>query len=309
MAELPESYFKYPLRRYGMDHDRYDWSLLVRRKPVSWPNNARIALWIVPALEFFPLDMPAKPFRAPGGMQLPYPDLRHFTLREYGNRVGVFRVMDVFDRHGIQRVSVAMNSKVAERTPYLVEQIKRRNWEVIAHGVDMGRLHYGGQAEAEEKALVTESITTLRNLTDQKVRGWFSPARSESANTPDLIAGAGIEYFCDWVNDDMPYAFRTKNGVITAMPHQHWLSDATIWFGYKQSGEDFIDQVQDHFDVLYDEAGKQGGRIFALTIHPWMSGQPHRIEFLERALAKIAHRKGIWQATGAEIFDCWKAQQ
>jgi peptidoglycan/xylan/chitin deacetylase (PgdA/CDA1 family) len=202
-----------------------------------------------------------------------------------------------------------MNSKVAERTPYLVEEVNRRKWEVIAHGVDMGKLHYGGQPEAEEKALVAESVAKLRNITGQKVRGWLSPARCESMNTPDLVAAQGIEYFCDWINDDMPFPFRTKNGTLTAMPHQQWLSDATIWFGYKQSGQDFVDQIQDQFDVLYDEAGRQGGRILAITIHPWMSGQPHRIQFLEQALAPIAKHKGVWQATGAEIYDCWKAQQ
>ncbi|MSO65054.1 MAG: polysaccharide deacetylase [Alphaproteobacteria bacterium] len=292
-----------------MDHNRYDWSLLVRRKPVEWPNGARIALWIVPALEFFPLDMPAKPFRAPGGMVLPYPDLRHFTLREYGNRVGIFRVMDALDASGISRVSVALNSAVAERTPYLVAEIKRRNWEVIAHGVDMGKLHYGGQAEGEEKALVAEAVGKLRALTGQKVRGWLSPAKSQSLNTPDLAAAEGIEYVCDWINDDMPYPFRTKNGTLTAMPHQHWISDSTILFNYKQTGDDFVDQITDQFDVLYDEAGRQGGRIMAITLHPWMTGQPHRIKYLEAALAAIAHRKGIWQATGAEILDCWKAQQ
>ncbi len=306
---LPDSYFEYPKRKYGMDHDRYDWSLLVRRKPVTWPNDARVALWINVALEYFPLDMPGKPFKAPGGTVTTYPDLRHYTLREYGNRVGVFRVMEVFDKLGIRKVTAAINSSVAERNPFLIEEANRLGWEVMGHGVDMGKLHYGGQSVDEERALVKQSLESLRKLSGQKVRGWLSPAKSESYNTPDLIAEAGIEYFCDWVNDDMPFPFKTKSGPIIAMPHQHWLSDSTIMLHYKQSGQDFIDQINDQFEVLYNEAGTQGGRILAITIHPWMSGQPHRIKFLEEALAPIMKHKGVWQATGAEILDAWKKQQ
>ena len=136
---LGDDYLKYAKRRYGMDHDRYRWSILQKRKPVTWPGGARVALWVVPALEFFPLDQPAQPFKAPGGMVTPYPDLRHYTLRDYGNRVGVFRVFDVLDRLGI-KASVAVNSKVAERYPFLIHEIGRREWEIVAHGVDMGRL-------------------------------------------------------------------------------------------------------------------------------------------------------------------------
>ena len=129
-----------------MDHDWYDWTVAQGRKLVEWPGGARVALWVVPALEFFPLNQPAKPFKAPGGMVTPYPDLRHYTLRDYGNRVGIFRVMKVLDELGI-KASVAVNSKVAERYPFLIEEVNRRGWEIIAYGVDMGRLHYGGLDE------------------------------------------------------------------------------------------------------------------------------------------------------------------
>ncbi len=151
IMSLGDEYLKYTKRRYGMDHDRYQWSILQKRKPVTWPGGAKVALWVVPALEFFPLDQSAKPFKAPGGMVTPYPDLRHYTLRDYGNRVGVFRVFEVLDGLGI-KASVAVNSKVAERYPFLIHEIGRRGWEIIAHGVDMGRLHYGGMDEAEEAA-------------------------------------------------------------------------------------------------------------------------------------------------------------
>ncbi len=163
---LPDSYLHYAKRRYGMDHDRYQWSMLPRRKPVLWPGGARVALWVVPALEFFPLNQPAKPFKAPGGMVTPYPDLRHYTLRDYGNRVGVFRVFKVLDGLGI-KASVAMNAKVASRYPRLVDEVNLRGWEIIAGGVDMGRLHYGGMDEAEEAAQIDEALDTLRGASGQ----------------------------------------------------------------------------------------------------------------------------------------------
>jgi peptidoglycan/xylan/chitin deacetylase (PgdA/CDA1 family) len=305
---LPDSYLVYEQRKYGMDHDFYDWSILPRRKPVTWPNDARIALWVTPVLEFFPLNTPVKPFKAQGGMVTPYPDLRHFTLREYGNRVGLFRVLKIMDELGIKG-TVPMNSDVAKRMPFLVEEVVRRNWEIIAHGVNMGKLHYSGLDEAEERAQVQESLSTLREISGQKVRGWLSPARSESYNTPDLVAAEGVDYLCDWINDDMPYPFRTKWGGVTAMPHQHWISDVQILFFYKQSGDEFVQQVKDQFDTLHREAGEQGGRIMAITIHPWMSGQPHRIKYLEKALEYVMGQSGVWTATGSEILDSWKGQQ
>jgi peptidoglycan/xylan/chitin deacetylase (PgdA/CDA1 family) len=305
---LGDDYLKYAKRNYGMDHDRYRWSILQKRKPVTWPGGAKVALWVVPALEFFPLDQPAKPFKAPGGMVTPYPDLRHYTLRDYGNRVGVFRVFEVLDRLGI-KASVAVNSKVAQRTPFLIHEIDRRGWEIVAHGIDMGRLHYGGMDEAEEAAQVEESIATLRDMSGQAVTGWLSPAKSESMNTLDLIAAQGIEYVCDWINDDMPYAIETGSGEIHSMPHSHEIDDQTIMLHYQHSEADFTQQVLDQFSVLYGEAENQGGRIMAITIHPWMSGQPHRIGALEKALARIMEHEGVWSATGAEILAAFKAQQ
>ena len=163
---LPDDYLRYPLRRHGMDHDRYDWTMQPERPKVAWPGGARVALWVVPVLEFFPLDMPAKPFRAPGGMVTAYPDLRHYTLRDYGSRVGAFRVFKALDDHGLP-ASVAINSKIAERYPFLIEEVTRRDWEVIAYGIDMGRLHYGGMAVDDEAAQVKEAVGVLRAASGQ----------------------------------------------------------------------------------------------------------------------------------------------
>ena len=304
---LPDDYLKYPHRGYGMDHDRYDWSLLQRRDPVTWPGGARIALFIAPALEFFPLDQPAEPFKAPGGMVTAYPDLRHYTLRDYGNRVGIFRIMKLLDRLAI-KASVPINAAVAERYPFLVREVARRNWEVLGYGVDMGKLHYGGMDIEAERALVTQSLSTLRQASGQPVTGWLSPAKSESMNTLDLLSEAGIAYVCDWINDDMPYPMRASGGTLHSMPHSTEISDLTIILQNHHSEAAFAEQVRDQFDVLYREAESQGGRIMALTLHPWITGQPHRIKALSRALEHIMSHDGVWSATGSEILAAYKAQ-
>ena len=305
--DLPEDYLRYPRRRRGMDHDRYDWSILPRRDPVAWPNGARVALWVVVALEWFPLDMTGKPFLVPGGFTRPYPDYWNYTTRDYGNRVGVFRVMRVLDDLGI-RGSAAINSALAERHPSLVEEVVRRNWEVIAHGVDMGRPLHGGMDEAEEAALVEESVSTLRRLSGQPVAGWLSPGRSESRATPDIVAARGIRYLCDWANDDMPYPMATAEGRLHAMPHGHELDDYLILVRDHHGEDSFERQNVDSFDCLYREAETEGGRILAISLHPWVIGQAYRIASLRRALQHVMAHDGVWPATGTEILDAFEAQ-
>jgi allantoinase len=305
---LSKEYLEYPRRRAGMDHDRYDYSRVSSRKPVEWPDGARIALWIVPALEFFPLNMGEKPFRPPGAMERPYPDYWNYTLRDYGNRVGVFRVFSALDARGL-KASVAVNARVAERMPFLIDEINRRGWEIIAHGVDMAHLHHAGLSEAEERALIDRAVTTLHAASGQKVTGWLSPAMAESFRTLDLLAEAGIEYLCDWVNDDLPYPMRTQGEKVFAMPHAYEIDDLHLFWQYKHRPSEFVDQVLDHFELLHKEAGRHGGRIMALSLHPWIIGVPHRIKALEEALDRIVARRDVWSATGAEILAAFRAQQ
>lgn len=305
---LPEDYLRYPNRRHGMDQDRYEWSILFRRDPVTWPGGAKVALWVCPALEWFPLDMPNKPFRPPGGLERPYPDYRYYTHRDYGNRVGIFRIMKVLDKLGI-KASATVNSAVAERYPFLLNEITRRGWEVIANGVDMAHLHYEGMPEAEEAAQIKQALTSLRELSGQPVTGWLSPGKSESHATLDLLAAEGVEYVCDWINDDMPYPLKTARGGLFSMPHSHEIDDRLILLQYHHSEQDFTEQVKDQFDTLYKEADKHGGRILSITLHPWVIGQPYRIKPLEEALSYIMGHDGVWCATGSEILAAYKASQ
>lgn len=304
---LPDDYLEYPLRRYGMDHERYEWSMLPQRKKVVWPHNACIALWVVPALEWFPLNMAGVPFKPPGAMQTAYPDFRHYTLRDYGNRVGIYRIMKALQQHGIP-ATVAVNAAVAVRYPALIEQCNQQGWEIMANGLDMDHLHHGGLSADEEKKWVDQTLSILRKASGQAVRGWLSPAKSESFNTPDILAAAGLDYVCDWVNDDMPYPMHTTSKTLVAMPHPIDIDDYTILVNNHHTENDFRDQLIDHFDVLYKESATEGGRIMPISLHPWVIGQPYRIKALEDALAHIMSHKGVWAATGSQILDAWQPQ-
>ncbi len=201
---VPPDHLAYPRRKAGLDHDWFVHSPVRERPKLQWPNGARIALWITVPVEFFPLDQPAQPFRPLGALDRAYPDLWAYANRDYGNRVGIYRIMRVLDRLGL-RATAAVNAAVAERHPRLVAEIVRRNWDIAASGIDMGHVHHGGLARDAEQELVQRAAAILRRASGQPVEGWHSPAHSQSMNTLELVAGAGFSYVMDWINDDLPY--------------------------------------------------------------------------------------------------------
>jgi len=305
---LHPDYLQYPHRSPGMDHDLYDWSMLQDRKPVRWPGDKPLALWVNVSLQYFPLNQQGKPFPPPGGMSTAYPDLRHYTLRDYGNRVGVFRVFEALDRYRVT-ASVAMNGRLAEKAPYLLGRVLEREHELIAHGWHMDAPHYGGMPREEEAELVQRSLRVLSEASGRPVRGWLSPGKSQSENTPSLLVESGIDYQCDWINDDMPFPFRTPAGELTAMPLSTELEDRFIVLNNGHSEQSYADQVCDAFDFLLAEAREQGGRMLALNIHPWMLGQPHRIGALERVLDHLTAGDDTWSASPSAIRAAWLEQQ
>lgn len=304
---LDKSHLDYPHRSHGMDHNRYAWSMLSERKPISWPNGKKLALWVNVCMQFYPLDQQGVPFKVPGGMTMPYPDLRHYSLRDYGNRVGIFRFLKAFDRFGVTP-TFTYNTELAHRYPYLLDVLKERQNEILCHGLHMDALHYGGQDRHQESERVKSALEQLRELTGQDIKGWLSPARNESEHTPELLVENGVEYFCDWVNDDMPYPFRTNNGSLWAMPLSNELEDKFILMNNQHSEQSYLQQVCDAGDFLLKEAETQGGRILALNIHPWMLGQPHRIAYLEQALEYLMSLD-VWSTSGSEILAAFKHQQ
>jgi allantoinase len=299
---LDPAYLDYPKRRYGYDHDLYGWSAIHARQPVIWPGGKTVALWFCVSLEWFPITPGDSPFRAPGHMQTAYPDYRHYTARDYGNRIGVYRLLDAFAKVGA-KASFATNSAIAERYPELVTEIVAAGHEIIAHSTDMNGTIATGLPIDEERALIRQSLDTLEKATGTRPTGWLSIARSQSWNTADLLREAGVKYCCDWVNDELPYRF--NNGLIN-LPLNHELSDRQIILVQQQSADSYAQSMRDAFDWL---AGEGAGRIMPMQLTPYTMALPYRISALEDLLSDLATRPQAWVGTGSEIVDAWEAQQ
>ena len=302
---LEPSYLEYPKRRLGYDHDLYPWSSIFDRPPVEWRGGKAVAVWLCISLEWFPIIPSDTPFRAPGHMQTPYPDYRHYTSGDYGTRVGFYRLLDALARAGV-RGSVAVNSAIAERYPEVIDDILAAGHEIIAHSTDMNGTIASGLPEEEERDLIERSLDGLERATGTRPRGWLSIARSESWATPRLLKEAGLEYVCDWVNDELPYRF--NNGIIS-LPLNHELSDRQIIATQQQSADSYAEQVRDACDWLSSEAEDFGGRMLPLHLTPYIMGLPYRIGALEGLLEALAARGDTWFASGGEILDCWASQQ
>ena len=301
---LERNHLEYPRRAYGMDHDRYEWSMLTDRPRVQWPHGKTLAVWVNVSLEHFPLNPTGKPVKLPGSMTMPYPDLRHYTLRDYGNRVGIYRFLKAFKHLGVQ-ASFAVNAELAVRYPALLRALADHGGEVLGHSWNMDTPHAGGLAEADEAALIERSLTTLRAATGQAVKGWLSPGKLQSPQTPELLHAHGVEYFADWVNDELPYSFQTTRGPLWALPLTTEIEDRFVVMDNQHSEESWSEQVKDACDLLLAESQEQGGRLLAISLHPWVMGQPHRMKHLEAALAYVLSQPGVWNAQPGEILEAF----
>ncbi|MEM6267534.1 MAG: polysaccharide deacetylase family protein [Pseudomonadota bacterium] len=311
---LPNDYTAYPKRRAGYDHELYDWSNMHARPPVSWPGGKTVAVWLCVSLEWFPITPEDTPFRAPGHMVTPYPDYRHYTVRDYGSRVGVWRMLDAFKAVGV-RASFAANAAVAERYPQLIEAVLADGHEIIAHSTDMNGTITSDLSEAEERALIADTLARLERASGVKPTGWLSIARSQSWRTLDLLVEHGFRYTCDWVNDELPYRFNTDRfGGLTNLPLNTELSDRMIVATQQHSAQSWAEMMRDAFGWLAAEAKGNaytggGGRMLPIQLTPYIMGLPYRIGALEALLADLTARSDAWFATGDEIVAEWERQQ
>jgi allantoinase len=301
-VSLDHAYLEYPKRQLGYDHALYPWSALHQRPSVRWPKGS-VAVWICVSLEWFPI-VPGGAFIAPGHMQTAYPDYRHYTARDYGNRVGAWRFLDALAKIGA-KASFATNAAVAERYPELRRAVLDGGHEVIAHSSDMNGTIDSSLPEADERALIGDAMARLKACGIEPT-GWLSIARSQSWHTPDILRENGLTYCCDWVNDELPYRF--SNGLID-LPLNHELSDRQIITVQQQSADSWAQSLEDAFNWLAREAAESGGgRMLPIHVTPYIMGLPYRIAAFERLLARLSVRPEAWFARGDEIVGCWAAQ-
>jgi len=272
------------------------------RPRLVWPGNARVALWVVPNVEHYEF-LPPRGGRRDPWPRMPHPDILGYGTRDYGNRVGFWRMAEMMDRLGI-RCTLSLGVAAFEHYPEVMEAALGRGWDVMCHGIyNTGYLW--DMPEEEERAYVRDCVESWRRLTDARMAGWLSPALSHTLNTPDLVAEAGFTYFCDFVHDEQPWPITVRSGRLISIPYTVDLNDAVVArAGFE--GHDFARLMRDQFDRLYAD-GAENGRVMCVAVHPYNMAQPHRLRHLEEALAYILGHDGVWQATGAEIADWYLA--
>ena len=236
--------------------------------------------------------------------RLPHPDILGYGLRDYGNRVGVWRLMEVFDRFQLP-CTVSLSMAVLQMYPEIAEAMLKRRWEFMSHGLYNTRYHWN-LSEADERAAIEECQQIHRQFTGRGLPGWFSPAASNTFNTPDLVAEAGIGYLCDLYHDDQPTPIQVRQGELFSLPYSMEINDSIAW-RRGQEGAAFAQKICDEFDTLYAE-GAVSGQVMNIAVHPFIMGQPHRIEHLARALDYVLSHSGVWCATGSEIIASYRQQ-
>jgi allantoinase len=287
----------------AQEQDRYPYSAIVDRKPLRWPNGARVAVWIIPNIEHFLFDRPSTSVTAVTASLVP--DVLNYSWRDYGVRVGIWRMMDIMEKHGV-RGTVALNSDVCRHYPRIIEAGKQLSWEWMGHGNNNSTL-INRQSEDEERQLIKGVIDTIKTSTSLQPRGWLSPALSESHRTLDILAENGIQYVGNWVNDEQPYPMRVKSGSMLSMPYSIELNDIPVFLEQGQAPETFGQMICDQFDVLYEDGAKTG-RVMSICLHPFLIGHPHRSKYFHQALAHIKSRQEVWVTTGGEINDWYRKE-
>jgi peptidoglycan/xylan/chitin deacetylase (PgdA/CDA1 family) len=279
-----------------MDNTLYKYSPIVSRPKLTWPNGARIAFYVGLNIEHFHIDKPSTSIY--GGTAALIPDPLNFGWRDYGVRVGIWRMMDALDKCKM-RASVLLNSEVCEHYPQIIDAGRKRNWAWLAHGKSNSIFQTGMKVDDERKYL-KEVVDTVSAATGQKIKGWLGPALTETFETPRLLKELGLSYVLDWCADDQPFPL-TVPGMMS-VPYSIELNDISMFIGKSLSGEAFYQMVVDQFDQLYKDSEKSG-RVMSLCLHPFVINQPFRHKYLEKALEYIARRSDVWLTTSDEIAE------
>lgn len=282
-------------------HGRYPYSAIERRPEIEWPGGKRLAVYIALNIEVFAFGEGLGAELAPGG---PAPDVLNYAWRDYGNRVGVWRLLDEFYRLELP-VTVLANSETYAECPEVMTAFRARGDEVVAHGRTNSE-RQGVLDEAGERALIAETTDTIARMEGRKPAGWLGPWISQSRQTPDLLAEAGYGYLLDWCHDDQPVWMATRGGGrILSVPYPQELNDIPAIVARRIEGRAFAEMIVDGFDEQLAQSAKQP-LVFGIALHPYIVGQPHRLRPLRQALEHLAaHRGDIWPCHAGEIAAHW----
>ena len=286
-----------------MSNPRAEFSPIFNRNPLRLPGGSRVALWVIINLEEWDINeaMARTVLPAPQGREV-IPDIPNFGWFDYGLRVGFWRLKRVLDRRGI-KATISLNASVCLSYPQIVEECLKSGWELMGHGFIQRVIN----AEPDERAVIQRSIRTILDFSGQAPRGWMGPGLAETFDTPDILAEEGIEYVCDWCNDDQPYEMKVKAGRLVSVPYTVELNDIPIYAVQHHRSPELFERSRDQFDTLYDE-GAESARVMAISTHPYITGAAHRIKYFDMIFDYISRFQGVEFMTGSEILDWYNTQ-
>ncbi len=281
---------------------RAEYSAIVDRPPLKLPNNARVIFWTIVNYEVWDISRPMarQVIPAPTGQVL-LPDVPNWSWHEYGMRVGAWRFYELFARLGI-KPTLAANARICEDYPRVAEQAKKDGWEFMGHAYDQLPIH-----KSEDQAgMIKKSMDVIEKFTGTRPVGWLGPGLTQTLETPELLKRAGVQYIGDWVYDDEPTVIKTTEGPLVTLPYTVELNDIPMMIVQHHESDYRLKRAIDQFDRLYAE-GKDRAKVMALAIHPYISGQPHRIKYLEAIYNYVNRFDGVLHWNGVQILDWYKS--
>ncbi len=283
--------------------ERVPYSAIVDRPPMQLPGGARVVVWTIVNLEVWDIAKPMarQVLPAPTGAVL-LPDVPNWSWHEYGMRVGFWRFKALFDRLGM-RPTLSINARVCIDYPRVAQACHDAGWEFMGHSFEQGPIH----KEENQKEMIARSLDILEKFTGKRPVGWLGPGLTETYETPDLLAAAGIKYIGDWVYDDEPTTIQTASGPLVTLPYSVENNDIPVMAVQHHEAGYFTRKVTDTFERYYEE-GAERPKILAIAIHPYISGQPFRIKYLEEVYARIAKMPGVLHWNGEQILAWYRTQ-
>ena len=286
------------------DHGRFPYRAIRDGVRERWPNGAGLAVYLGLNFEHFSFGEGLGAALAPGG---PQPDVLNYAWREYGNRVGGWRLLDLLETLSLP-ATVLLNASILDHCPGLADAFAARGDEIAGHGRTNAE-RQSDLPEDEERALIAEATGRITDDFGRAPSGWLGPWIAESIRTPDLLKEAGYDYLLDWCHDDQPTWFATTQGPILSVPYPEEVNDIPAIAVRRASAAEFADMIVDQFDEMLEQSDSES-LVMGIALHPYIVGQPFRLRHLRRALGHIArHRDRVWPTTAAEIARAWAAME
>ncbi len=281
--------------------ERCDYSAIVDRPPLKLPGGARLVFWSIVNYEVWDISRPMarQVLPAPTGVPL-MPDVVHWAWHEYGMRVGCWRFFELYEKHGI-RPTLAANARICEDYPRVAEQARTAGWEFMGHAYDQMPIH----KNEDQAGMINRSMDIIEKFAGKRPVGWLGPGLTQTLETPELLKKAGVQYIGDWVYDDEPTVIRTAEGPLVTLPYTIELNDIPMMIIQHHESDYLLKRAIDQFDRLYAESAKRP-KIMSLAIHPYISGQPHRIKYLEQIYDYVSRFEGVVHWNGEQILDWYR---